>query len=172
MTEFKVKGEVFQTILELVADRWGADSIGKIGAKNGVYNTDQWYPFEEFSQLLSIVKSSVGNNNPLVIYQLGLNTMKREQRWNELFSALDPADVFQSTERQDTEYRVGTYTAVPKSPKHIQVTMECDDPSPEWCEFYRGRLQGVLELTGRTGVVHLLPARENKLVRTYDIKWG
>ena len=172
MAESKVKGEVFRVILKLVAYKWGTDALKIIGQSPDKYLTEQWYPYSEFCDILAAVKSTVGNNNPMIIYQLGFNTIKKDKHWQNTFISKNPVEVFNSTEHQDTQYKVGTYSAVGIGPKHIRLTMNCPDCRLEWCEFYRGRLQGVLELTGRTGVVHLMPSGEDKTQRVYDVKWG
>jgi hypothetical protein len=170
MAGYQVKGDVFIKVLELVGMKWGADGLQAVG--NGSYLEEKWYPYENFCDLLNRVKSTLANGNPMIIYQLGFNVVKKDRRWQEIFGCLNPADVFVTTKRQEDLYHVGTYTSAAIGPKHVQVTLTGKDCRPEWCEFYRGRLQGVLELTGRTGVVHLQPAKEMDEARVFDIKWG
>jgi hypothetical protein len=119
-----------------------------------------------------VVKSRLGNNNPLAIYQIGFNTIKKDPRWQGLFGNKNPAEVFLSTKRQDDQYMVCAHIATTIGAKHVRVELDGFKGEPVWLEFYRGRLQGVLELTGRTGVVHLLPCGEKEGARTFDIKWG
>lgn len=172
MDEPRVKGEVFQTVFRLVAGKWGQEVLDGIRADPDSYAPGEWYHYSAFCDILTAVKDAVGRSNPMIIYQLGFSTMKKDARWSELFQTMNPADVFRSTERQDTQYRVGHYSAEAKGNKHIQVKMTLPDCRPEWCEFYRGRLQGVLELTGRTGVVHLQRETGSGGERIFDIKWG
>ncbi len=172
MDEYSVKGDVFIGVLRLVASKWGARGLGSIGAGPGDYAREQWFPYDIFCNLLSKIKQELAPGNPMIIYQIGFNMVKIDRRWQEIFGPMDPAEVFATTKRQESQYRVGTYSAAAIGPKHIQVTLVCKDCRPEWCEFYRGRLQGVLELTGRTGVVHLQLPRDRNGPRVFDIKWS
>jgi hypothetical protein len=167
----KVKGDVFIGVLRLAASKWGADGLVRIGRDPKDYAAEQWYPYEDFCDILLGVKS-LARGNPMIIYQLGFNIVKIDPRWQEIFSSKNPAEVFVTTKRQDSQYIVGEYSALMKGAKHVEVRVRCPGCRPEWCEFYRGRLQGVLELTGRTGVVHLQPGKPADDARTYDIKWG
>jgi hypothetical protein len=171
MAEPQAKGDIIIKVLDQVMKKWGKDGLDIIGADPRRYNEERWYSFSELCGLLSKVKSQLGNNNPLAIYQIGFSTIKKDRRWQEIFDNMNPADIFLTTKHQDDQYRVCTHIATSLGAKHVRVELNDFKGEPVWLDFYRGRLQGVLELTGRTGVVHLLPP-EKKDVRTYDIKWG
>ncbi len=172
MDDHRIKGDVFIGVLKLVASKWGRVGLESIGTGPEEYALEQWYPYSDFCDLLMKVRKQLAQGNPMIIYQIGFNMVKIDRRWQEIFGAMNPGDVFTTTKRQESQYRVGTYSAEPVGPKHIRVTLLCNECRHEWCEFYRGRLQGVLELTGRTGVVHLQPPKEKDGARIFDIKWG
>jgi hypothetical protein len=172
MSDSQVKGDLFLKVLDAVASRWGTNGLSMIEQDYSGYREEQWYPFEDFNNLLATIKSRLGNNNSLSIYQMGFRTMKDDARWSEIFDDQDPAEVFLTTKRQEGQYKVGSVSAIPKGPKHLRIDFNSEETDQLWFEFYRGRLQGVLELTGRTGVVHLLPQGSEKSVRSYDVKWG
>ncbi len=172
MPENKVKGDIFLKVLDQVVKKWGEPGLKKIGADPSQYEMEQWYPFSELCALLRIIKETLGKNNPLAVYQLGFRIMKDDPQWQGFFDDKDPAEIFLSTKRQDTQYKAGIQTLERINDKHTRVNIinwECDDI---WYEFFRGHLQGVLELTGRAGVVHLIPGCSKEGVRILDIKWG
>lgn len=172
MAESQAKGDIILKVLDQVVVKWGKDGLDIIETDLKRYNAEQWYSFSELCGLLSKVKSRLGNNNPLAIYQIGFNTIKKDPRWQSLFNNTNPAEVFLTTKRQDDQYMVCTHIATSVDAKHVRIELKNFMGEPVWLEFYRGRLQGVLELTGRTGVVHLLPPGEQDGIRIYDIKWG
>ncbi|MFO7619565.1 MAG: hypothetical protein R6W91_07955 [Thermoplasmata archaeon] len=172
MDEPQVKGDIILRVLDQVIIRWGRNGLDMIGFEPASYLEEHWYPFDDICDILSAIKSRLGNNNPLTVYQLGFRTIKSDPRWQDIFDDADPADVFLTTKRQEDLYRFGAQKAQVMGPKHVRIEMVGEPIDQLWLEFYRGRLQGVLELTGRTGVVHLLPASGDPPARTYDIKWG
>jgi hypothetical protein len=172
MTDSQVKGDIILKVLDAVVSKWGQNGLEIIGYEHASYRQEQWYSFEEMCSLLSSVKSRLGNNNPLTIYQLGFRTVKEDPRWHDVFDDQDPAEVFLTTKRQEAQYKVGTQTAINLGPKHVRIDFKTEETDFSWFEFYRGRLQGVLELTGRTGVVHLQPMESGNGLRSYDVKWG
>jgi hypothetical protein len=172
MAESQAKGDIILKVLDQVMIKWGKDGLDTIGTDPKKYNVEQWYSFSELCGLLSKVKSRLGNNNSLAIYQIGFNTIKKDPRWQGIFCNTNPAEVFLTTKRQDDQYTVCTHVATPVGAKHVRIELNNFTGEPVWLEFYRGRLQGVLELTGRTGVVHLLPPGEKADTRIFDIKWG
>lgn len=172
MPEYQAKGDVFLKVMEQVVKKWGNHGLQEIGADPNQYRMEQWYPFTDLCDTLLDIKVKLGNNNPLTVYQLGFRMIKEDPRWQGIFDDHDPAEIFLSTKRQEGQYHAGSQNLKKISAKHIQVDLlnwGCDDV---WYDFFRGRLQGVLELTGRTGVVHLIPPGDDDNVRTLDIKWG
>ena len=172
MPENQAKGDVILKVLDEVVKKWGNRGLKEIGAEPGKYKMEQWYPFSDLTKILNDVKTRLGNNNPLSVYNLGFRMIKDDPRWQGIFDDQDPAEIFLSTKRQDGQYQAGTQTLEKIGGKHVRVTMmgwNCDDV---WYDFFRGRLQGVLELTGRTGVVHLQKDVGEDGSRILDIKWG
>ena len=172
MPENQAKGDVFLKVLDQVVKKWGNRGLKEIGAAPSQYKMEQWYSFTELCNVLRAIKEKLGNGNPLTIYQLGFNIIKDDPRWQGIFDDKDPADIFLSTKRQDAQYKAGTQEVKIISEKHVQVDLQNWDCDDVWYDFFRGRLQGVLELTGRTGVVHLIPPGDDDTLRTLDIKWG
>jgi hypothetical protein len=172
MSESQAKGDVFLKVFDQVVKKWGNRGLQTIEKDPGQYKMEHWYSFEELCITLRDIKIKLGNNSPLTIYQLGFRIIKDDPRWQNIFDDRDPAEIFMSTKRQDGQYKAGTQDVKQISEKHVQVDLlnwDCDDV---WYDFFRGRLQGVLELTGRTGVVHLIPECKEDGIRTLDIKWG
>lgn len=172
MTDSRVKGELFLRVLDTVVAKWGRNGLEVIGYDPASYRSEEWYTFSDLCGLLSAIRQRLGKNNPNTIYRMGFRTMKDDERWHDVFDDQNPAEIFLSTERQDKQYRVGSMNARTIGPKHVRIDYATDETDPSWFEFYRGLLQGVLELTGRTGVVHLLPRGPDPGVRSYDVKWG
>ena len=172
MPENQAKGDMFLKVLNQVVNKWGNRGLKEIGADPSKYKMEQWYPFADLCDILSNVKLKLGDNNPLSVYQLGFRIIKDDPRWHNVFDDQDPATIFLSTKRQEGQYRAGTQSLERIGEKHVRVELQNWDCDEVWYDFFRGRLQGVLELTGRTGVVHLQPADEDKAIRILDIKWG
>lgn len=172
MPDSKVKGDILLRILDQVIAKWGVNGLDIIGYDPSGYREEQWYPFPEICGLLAAIKSRLGNNNPLSVYQMGFRTVKEDSRWQGIFEDMDPGEVFLTTSRQDAQYVVGEHRTERLGPKHVRLDLLTEERDPVWFEFYRGRLQGVLELTGRTGVVHLMPWDGKSGSRIFDIKWG
>lgn len=165
----RVKGTLFIRVCDQADAMWGKGCLGQ-STENRI-EEDAWYPACDFCALLDAVKAGPGRNSPLSVYLLGVGAIKGDPAWQETFASMDPADVFLSTERQETLYIIGAQAAVPVGAKHVRVEVPGGIGSQSWYDFYRGQLQGVLELTGRTGVVHLLPGSGDGR-RRYDVKWG
>ena len=179
MPENQAKGDVFLKILDQVVKKWGNRGLKEIGADPSQYKVEQWYPFSELCSTLSNIQAKLGNNNPLSVYQLGFRIIKDDPRWQDVFHDQNPAEIFLSTKRQEAQYKAGTQELERVGEKHIRVELQNWDCDDVWYDFFRGRLQGVLELTGRTGVVHLIPQTDNDdddddddASRYLDIKWG
>ena len=172
MPENQAKGDIFLKVLNQVVNKWGNRGLKEIGADPSKYKMEQWYPFTDLCSILSDVKLKLGNNNPLSVYQLGFRIIKDDPRWHNIFDDQDPATIFLSTKRQEGQYKAGTQSLERVSEKHVRVELQNWDCDDVWYDFFRGRLQGVLELTGRTGVVHLQPDKEDDGTRILDIKWG
>ena len=109
----------------------------------------------------------------MVIYQMGYETVFDDVRWQTVFKGLSPAKVFFSTKRQAGQYTGGNIKAEQLGTKHIRLRMSGWQCGPLWYEFYRGRIQAVMELTSRHGVVEItLDENDEETSCTYDIKWG
>jgi len=172
MHENQAKGDVFLKVMDQVVAKWGRKGLDTIGRDPGHYKMEQWYPFTELCDILRDIKEKLGKNSPLTVYNIGFRMIKGDPRWQGIFDDRDPGEIFLSTKRQDAQYRAGTQELRKIGPKHVQVDLmnwDCDDV---WYDFFRGRLQGVLELTGRAGVVQLIPECREEGLRTLDIKWG
>ena len=172
MPENQAKGDVFLKVLDQVVKKWGNRGLKEIDADPGQYKMEQWYSFAALCKILRDTQTKLGNNNPLTVYQLGFRIIKDDPRWQDVFYDKNPAEIFLSTKRQEAQYKAGTQSLERIGEKHVRVELQNWDCDEVWYDFFRGRLQGVLELTGRTGVVHLQPEKGEDGSRILDIKWG
>ena len=99
MPENQAKGDVFLKVLDQVVKKWGNRGLKEIDADPKNYKMEQWYPFSELTVILNNIKSKLGNNNPLSVYQLGFRIIKDDPRWQGIFDDQDPAEIFLSSER-------------------------------------------------------------------------
>lgn len=155
MSESSAKGDLFQNVLALIVKRWGKQGLGKIGASPEQYKPEQWYPFSDFYDLLKDIDDKLGKGDGTVLYRLGYDMVKSDFRWRTIFTDRNPVYVFLSTKRQDTQYRGGKFTAESVGERQIRIEMSEWGCGQIWYEYYRGRLQAVLELTGHVGMVEM-----------------
>jgi len=109
------------------------------------------------------------------IARIARETMMEEATWKNLFRRMDPANVFASTQRQDGRHQLADYEALEVSKGRVVLRMKVWTDNREhqelWAEFYRGRLEGILELMGRAGTVRFV--REfGDAGYTYTINWS
>ena len=173
MSEMWVRGNFFQQALDYVKGKWGQDGLDQIGEAHENYQPEKTYPFENFCELLLKISNVLGEHTSTDFSKLGGDMVKNDQRWPLMFKGQDPKDVFSTTKRQDDRYQVGTFELDSVKSNEVKLTMKIKVGKQEhqdlWVEFYKGRLAGVLELTGYEGSVEVKKGKKG--VYRYTIKW-
>ncbi len=174
MSEAMVKGDLILKVLEHVSNKRGKDSLVKIGVDPSGYLIEKWYPISDFLSLISKIDDAYGDGDgsKAIASRIGYEIMKFDFRWQMLFRGKDPKDVFTSTKRQDGQYRGGRFEASATEDKKVTIILREWPNDMVWYEFYKGRLQAVLELTGNTGIVDITCIElDDEPTCTYDIIW-
>ena len=148
----QVKGDLFNKVLKYVSNRWGKQGQEKLSNPRHRL-PERWYDFEDFLELLREIDTNLGKGNRKTTFNIGVQLMTKDGRWQTVFKGKDPSKVLTSTKRQGGQYRGGEFSASELDPNSVKVEMSGWPCEGIWCEFYRGRLTGVLELTGRSGKV-------------------
>ncbi len=173
MPETWVRGNFFQQALDYVKRRRGMDGLDMIGVYHDQYLPEQRYPFVDFCTLLSIIYTTIGDGTYSDVSKLGKDILINDDRWRLLFKDKDPKDVFTTTKRQEDRYMVGDFDVKSVEHRKITLTMTMWSGKKEhqeiWAEFYKGRLEGVLELTGYEGTVGVKKGKKG--IYNYTIKW-
>ena len=139
------------------------------------YKPETWYPLSDFVGLVENVRDHLSETDKST-FNLGKGTITDDERWKWDFKGMNPEDVFSGTSRQNAQYKVGEFSVIETSPGFLQLQMslwERDARIREiWSEFYRGRLQGILDLTGSKGNVEMKyrPPDDGKDT-VYTIMW-
>lgn len=168
MMEGKVKGDLFNNVLALVAKKWGKEGVRTVGRAPDRFKADEWYPLPKLCELLSDIDYRLGGGESSVPYEIGYEMVRNDFRWRTIFTGRDPSYVFLTNKRQETQFTGGYSRARAVDDNHIRIEMGDWTCGPSWYEFCRGRLQGILELTGQSGSVEMTRGEGNC---TYDIKW-
>ncbi len=172
MPDNKAKGDLFQHVLAYVRKKWGRDALEDLDKTPEQYRPAEWYAFSEFCTVLTDINAKLGDGDDLAVFHMGCEMIKNDFRWRTIFKGRSPVYVFKSTKRQDTQYTGGVNTANIIADKHIRIAMSGWDCDYIWYEFIKGRLQGVLELTGNNGTVDMTEVNESDHTGfTYDITW-
>ena len=174
MREMWVRGIFFQQVLNYIRKTRGQTSYELLGKDIDKYKIEEKYDFREFGELLAKIKLITRNDDDYIA-RISRDTMSEEASWKNLFRRMDPASVFASTQRQDGRHQVADYQPIETTPGQVVLRMKmwAEDREHQdlWAEFYRGRLEGILELMGRKGTVKL--TREfGDAGFTYTITWA
>jgi hypothetical protein len=163
----------FRQVLEYVKQNRGQTSYELLGKDIEGYKAEEKYDFNDFAELLSKVKL-IASNEEDYIARIARETMTEEATWKNLFRRMDPTSIFISTQRQKGRQQLADYEPVEIEKGHVILSMKMWTNNREhqdlWAEFYRGRLEGILELIGRQGSVKLTREFGNA-GHTYTIKW-
>ncbi len=174
MAEMWIRGNFFQQALDHVNRRWGQAGLDKIGESHDNYLPEQTYPFENFCELLLKISNVLGEHSITDFSKLGGDMVRADERWKLMFKGQNPKEVFSTTKRQDDRYQVGNFELESAKDSEVKLTMKLKVGKKEhrglWVEFYKGRLAGVLELTGHTGTVKVNP-KKAKGAYQYTIMW-
>ena len=172
MPENKAKGDLFHHLLAYVNKKWGKEGLDKLGKVQDDFNAADWYPFSELCGLLTDINAKMGNGDGQAVNRMGTDMIKNDFRWRTIFNGRNPAYVFITTKRQDTQYIGGQYSARVVADKNIRINMKGWECGEVWYEFVKGRLQGVLELTGHEGAVNMTRSGTgDEPEYVYDITW-
>jgi hypothetical protein len=150
--------------------------MDRVSVGMGEYLPEGWYPFGDFCRLLSRIHNDLGKGDPVHIFRMGKRTVIDDDRWRNLFQNKNPKEVFTTTRRQEAQYDVGDFIVKSVKEGHITIRAslwDCEETEAAlWSEFYRGRISGILELTGRDGKVEMdTDFTEDKKCCTYEIAW-
>lgn len=176
MARPEVKGDLFRNTLDYVTKRWGKVGLEKLTMRQEAFLPQGMYPFTDFCDMLSKIEKDLANGRAESIWRLGKEMIVNDVRWQAFFRSKDPNDIFTSTKRQDSQYLVGTFKTERKDIGHITIEVEMWKTTEEscrlWNEFYKGRLQGVLDLTNHKGEVEYTPTPGKEGTSgTFHVKW-
>ena len=175
MQKPEVKGLMFIETYNFIQKKWGSEGLKKFGLDPGTHRSEVWYPFEEFCELLERTVRHSGKGEMLP-YHIGIWTVVVDPRWNGVFAGKDPKEVLGGTKHQSKVYRVGDVKDTVVEDGRIRIFYDLWNRDPAhtevWSEFYRGRLKGILDLTGKKGEVQksIDPLSAQRTI-TYDIRW-
>ena len=176
MDKAQIRGELFIKVVRYINKKWGAEGLEKLNIDLGQYKQDVWYGLDEFCDLIDGLYDVLGVTDSTEPFKIGKWIVTNNPRWMACFRGMDPKDVFTGSEHQELQYVVGEFKGAHSKPNEVSVhsTVWTTDQRhlDVWCEFYRGRLQGVLDLTGYQGEVSTISEMlENEATCTYKITW-
>jgi|GEM_PF-2458738 len=174
MAETWVRGNFFMQALDHVKRKWGQVGLDRIKESHDSYLPERTYPFEQFCELLSKISERLGEDTISDYSKLGGDMVRNDERWKLMFKGQDPREVFTTTKRQDGRYRVAVIEVESDDVGEVRLNMRVDvgekGQQEMWAEFYKGRLEAVLELTGYRGEVELGKSKETGSY-SYIITW-
>jgi uncharacterized protein (TIGR02265 family) len=175
MRETWVRGIFFRQVLDYIKHHRGLTSYELLGMEISDFRPEEKYPFARFGELLSKVRLiSPGEDD--CVAKMSRDLMNREASWKSLFRRMDPKNVFTSTQRQEGRHQLADYEPAEASDGQVVIRMkmwsENRDHQDLWAEFYRGRLEGILDLMGRKGSVKLVREFGDGGAFTYTISWN
>ena len=175
MKEMWVRGIFFKQVLDYIAKNRGKTSFDLLGMKPEDYRVEERYDFDIFCQLLAKIDLMTGEDNGVYISKIARETMTEEARWKVQFRKLDPKSIFMTTKRQEGRHQIADFEPTFNREGHVSIkmTMWTQDKAYQelWANFYKGRLEGVMELMGRKGSVDLIKEFSDD-VYTYEIHWN
>ena len=174
MVEMWVRGIFFIQVLEYIQKNSSQTSYELLGMNPDDYRAEERYDFEIFCKLLAKIELMAREDNGSYISKIARDTMTKEARWKVQFRRLDPKSVFMTTKRQEGRHQIADFEPELLDDGHVSIkmTMWTRDKAYQnlWANFYKGRLEGVMELMGRKGTVELVK-EFSEGVYTYDINW-
>ena len=174
MREMWVRGVFFRQVLNFVKKDRSQTSYDLLERKIEDYRDEEKYDFRDFGELLSKIKMITSSQDDYIA-RIARETMAEEATWKHLFRRMDPTNVFASDQRQRVRQHIADYESLVVENGHIELRMEMwtdnRDHQDLWAEFYRGRLEGILELMGRKGAIKLTKEFGDGGIFTYSITW-
>jgi len=175
MPEQWIRGNFFQQTLEYVKRVKGPSGLEAVGKTPEDYKAEHQYDFVEFCELLIKIKKELDDQEGNIITRIARETMTSDTRWQVMFRRLDPKDIFSSTKRQASRHQIGEFVPVISKKGHVTLRMtlwsENEEHQDLWAKFYKGRLEGILELTGHKGTVEVEGGWKAGSF-TYVIEWN
>lgn len=173
----QVKGELFIKAHAFIMKKWGLERAKKIGLDPSFYKPEAWYPLEEFCGVFSSIAQVLGGDPATYAFLIGHTTMLSDVRFAFLFKDKDPKEVFNTSRNQSRVQQTGDFKGSSESSNSLSVYTNVwtqdNNIANIWSEFYRGRSQGVLDLTGKRGKVEkVIDLSGNEKVVTYEIRWS
>ena len=154
-----IRGNFFIQALEYVKRKRGPKGLADIGRRPDEYISGHKYDFEEFCELVVMINNTVEDGKPSFFPKIARDMMIADPRWPVLFRNMDPKEVFINTNRQEGQYEVGSFEPEDVQDRRITMKMKMWGGEPHhqdmWAQFYKGRLGGILELTGHDGTVEV-----------------
>lgn len=173
MMDSWVKGNIFQLTLELVGKRWGKVGLLRLGGRAKTYLPEMGYPAEDFYGLLKEIRDKLVDNDEY-FFHIAMMSIKDDEHWVVKFRGKDPKDLFNSFKYQGERYQLGDFEAEEVAEKGVDLRMALwiDDEvaGALWAQYYLGRIQGALDLTGYKGKI-VLQETENVNEFIYNIRW-
>jgi len=176
MIEPKIKGNFFERLFLYIKKKLGPTGLEKLGVTPGEHKVEQWYPYEEFCELLNRSAQLFPDLQPSALFKIGQFTMSKDERWQQLFKDQDPHDVFETNQRQDALFMIGRFAIEDMGDNNVTVRMTLwstdEDHNDLWAEYYQGIVQGVMDATGTTGTVEMeKDTGGERLAWIYLINW-
>ncbi len=175
MRESWVRGIFFRQVLDYLMHHLSKTSFELLGMGVSDFKPEEKYDFALFGDLLYKVKL-VATSDDDYIAKVSRDLMNREVKWKSLFVRMDPKNVFTSTKRQEGRQQVADYEPGEATDGRavIRMKMWTDNRAHQdlWAEFYRGRLEGILDLMGRKGSVKLVREFGDGGIFTFTINWA
>jgi hypothetical protein len=176
MEKARIRGELFQQVMDYIHKKWGSDGLEMLGMEIDHFKPDAWYDLDEFCELMDSLYTTLGISDPKEPFRIGKWMVTSNPRWVAVFKGKDPGDVFTGSKNQELEYVVGEFKGIHSKGNEISIHSTIWTTNNRhlelWSEFYRGRMQGVLDLTGRRGMVtKVADMLEKEATCTYGITW-
>lgn len=170
----EAKGELFQETISYIKEKYGQRGSSSLGVDEREFIPVKWYPFSEYCSLLFDIYRELMDGDMDKIYRMGYEMITKDERWRSVFEKREPREVLSSTKRQEEQYRLGDIQLIEDDEDEIilefMMNLQEDLCMELWSESYRGRLAGVLELTGHDGSVELDMDLERR-VSVYTVEW-
>lgn len=175
MRESWVRGIFFRQVLHYVKQHRSLTSFELLGMQVSDFKPDEKYDFALFGELLTKIKL-VSTDDDNYIAKISRDLMNQEIKWKSLFTRMDPKNVFSSTQRQEGRQQLADYEPLEVTDGRVSIRMtmwpEGRAYQDLWAEFYKGRLEGILDLMGRKGSVKLVREFGNGGTFVYTISWN
>ncbi len=153
MVQSKVKGDVFLRVIRALKNQRGSNILDRLSKDPDRYKSEAWYAFSEFLSMLKDIREITEDQD--IIFRLARSVIMKDDRWVYYFEGQDPEKVFKENKKQNGLFQMGEFKVLETSPGFMRLEMVPWDDGMDgyglWVDFYRGTMQGVLDLTGKNG---------------------